>query len=388
MEINANFDSGSIEVVSIDAKNQSAQLNIAYDAPDKGKPYLQWFHFRAMKVAPGTACKFTILNAGSTTYPEGWINYNVCYSYDRQVWKRCPTTYDANDGMSWTLASEHASVFFAYYPPYFQERLLDFITECQCSPSKRCLVDSLGLTLDGNTLDLLCLGSPPVSVGQHNNGKLKFWIIARQHPGESQASWWMEGFLRRLLDKNDAVALRLLDKVDFYVVPNMNPDGSRRGNLRVNAAGANLNREWAEPTMEKSPEVFLVRDRMNETGVDFCLDVHGDEALPYNFLAGMMGIPSLSERQKTLQEVFSGALLTASPDFQTKYGYPDAKPGKGNMTLCSNWVAEEFGCLALTLEMPFKDNADRPDATFGWSPARTKAFGAAHLDAMLAVLDA
>ena len=32
MEINANFDSGSIEVVSIDAKNQSAQLNIAYDA--------------------------------------------------------------------------------------------------------------------------------------------------------------------------------------------------------------------------------------------------------------------------------------------------------------------------------------------------------------------
>ena len=58
------------------------------------------------------------------------------------------------------------------------------------------------------------------------------------------------------------------------------------------------------------------------------------------------------------------------------------------MTLCSNWVAEEFGCLALTLEMPFKENADHPDATFGWSPDRTKAFGAAHLDAMAAVLAA
>ena len=58
------------------------------------------------------------------------------------------------------------------------------------------------------------------------------------------------------------------------------------------------------------------------------------------------------------------------------------------MTLCSNWVAEEFGCLALTLEMPFKDNADRPDPTFGWSPDRCRAFGAGHLEAMAAVLGA
>ena len=28
----------------------------------------------------------------------------------------------------------------------------------------------------------------------------------------------------------------------------MNPDGSVRGNLRTNAAGANLNREWMTPS--------------------------------------------------------------------------------------------------------------------------------------------
>ena len=38
-------------------------------------------------------------------------------------------------------------------------------------------------------------------------------------------------------------------------IPNMNPDGSYRGHLRTNASGANLNREWKEPTLEKSPEV-------------------------------------------------------------------------------------------------------------------------------------
>ena len=37
--------------------------------------------------------------------------------------------------------------------------------------------------------------------------------------------------------------------------------------------------------MEKSPEVYLVKKRMAETGCDFFLDVHGDEAIPYNFIA-------------------------------------------------------------------------------------------------------
>ena len=52
--------------------------------------------------------------------------------------------------------------------------------------------------------------------------KLKFWVVARQHPGETQASWWMEGFIRRLLDSSDAIANVLLSNIDFYIVPNMN----------------------------------------------------------------------------------------------------------------------------------------------------------------------
>ncbi len=47
-------------------------------------------------------------------------------------------------------------------------------------------------------------------------------------------------------------------------VPNMNPDGSWRGHLRTNAAGANLNREWAAPSAERSPEVLLVRNKMDQ----------------------------------------------------------------------------------------------------------------------------
>ena len=84
----------------------------------------------------------------------------------------------------------------------------------------------------------------------------------------------------------------------------MNPDGSRRGHLRTNAAGVNLNREWHAPSAEKSPEVLAVRNAMDETGVDFAMDVHGDEAIPANFLAGFEGIPSLGRAPaQTVQPV-------------------------------------------------------------------------------------
>jgi len=55
--------------------------------------------------------------------------------------------------------------------------------------------------------------------------------------------------------------------------------------------------------------------------------------------------------------------------------------------MCGNYVAETFGCLAMTLEMPFKDNRAAPDARTGWSPARCRKLGIAHLDALRGVLD-
>ena len=38
--------------------------------------------------------------------------------------------------------------------------------------------------------------------------------------------------------------------------------------------------------MESSPEVFLVREHIQQTGVDAFIDVHGDEGLPYVFVSG------------------------------------------------------------------------------------------------------
>jgi murein tripeptide amidase MpaA len=166
----------------------------------------------------------------------------------------------------------------------------------------------------------------------------------------------------------------------------MNPDGAVRGNLRTNAAGANLNREWAEPSMERSPEVALVRQKMLQTGVDLCLDAHGDEGLPYNFVAGSEGNPGYNEVIAGLEHAFKSAWMAACPDFQDQHNYGTTEPGQANLTIATHWIAQQFGCLAFTIEMPFKDNADYPDALTGWSGERSKRLGASVLQPLLVVV--
>jgi len=160
------------------------------------------------------------------------------------------------------------------------------------------------------------------------------------------------------------------------------------GHLRTNAAGANLNREWADPVdKDRAPEVFLVKQAMREAGCDFFVDVHGDEAISAVFAAGCEGVPCFKDAGlDVLQPAFNAALKRACPEFSTEVGYGKTAPGKANPCIAKNNVAEEFKCLALTLEMPFKDCSYAPDPSTGWSPSRAFHLGRDFLGAVLEVL--
>jgi murein tripeptide amidase MpaA len=114
--------------------------------------------------------------------------------------------------------------------------------------------------------------------------------------------------------------------------------------------------------------------------------VHGDEELPYNFIAGAESIPSWDKHMALQLSTFKSVLQTACPDFQLDVGYPIAAPGAANLSLCTAYVAEHHKCLAMTLEMPFKDTTATPMPATGWSPDRCQRLGAANIDAIWQVL--
>jgi murein tripeptide amidase MpaA len=360
MFIDAAFDSGNIDVLGIDGR--TARLAIRRD---NASDFFQWFHFRVTASAgEEVVLKLTGLNASA--YPGGWPGYNACLSEDRDYWARAASTFDKNeDGGTLTIRYLPAAdvCWFAYFAPFSMERHHDLIAEtasCEGVDLVR-----LGTTLDGQPIDCLELGE----------GTTQVWLYARQHPGETQAEWWIEGALECLTDPADPFARALRKQCRIHVVPNCNPDGSRRGHLRTNAVGANLNREWADPTAERSPEVLAIRNRMDATGVDFAMDVHADEAIPAVFIAGFDGIPAWTAAQGEGYDRYQRILDRRTPDFQTKLGYPKAPAGRANLSMSTNQVAQRFGAVAMTLEMPYKDLADFPEPEQGWSPERCKLLG-------------
>lgn len=340
--------------------------------------------------------KYVIENAHAVSFPDAWTGTTIFYSYDIEdvdSWKRNIDTY-YTDGKLW-WEHEHimnGCIYFSYFPPYSYSRHLQLISKCMLSNSINnsnnnddVVVMSLGQTIQGRDIDCIQIGT----------GSLIAWIIHRQHPGETMAEHYAEGLLYRLLqldgennnnkDNNDMIR-RLKELYTFYIVPCMCPDGAVLGHLRTNSVGANLNREWSSkplydaPTIERSPEVYYVIEKMKDTGVDFFLDVHGDEELPYNFCMCPENNINWNSRLQSLHSIFiKKYCIYSNHDMQDIYGYPPLDNTARVMeylNVALYYIVTTYNCLAITLEMPFKDCRNQSDPIYGWSPKRCRALGA------------
>ena len=383
ISISDSYDGGNIELIKCDTEDDpKVLLNIKKDpfTELEKKHHFQYFSFRSTVETPSTV-EYSIENAGEASYAEAWNEYTVFYTSslnDPDSWKRNLSTEYKDGKLTWTHEHDgNGSVYFAYFPIYPYSRHLELVEKC----SKYAKVETLGQSLGGREIEMITLGL----------GDRKCWIIHRQHPGEHMAEYFAEGLLTRLLglDANGAIDGRvhkLLKQYTFYIVPSMCPDGGVMGHLRTNQCGANLNREWADsdgyeaPTLERSPEVYGVLNKMDEVGCDVFCDIHGDEALPFNFLA-QAAVPNWGPRLEALHGAFLAEYCRVNPDMQQKYAY-DAVPFQEGDTLniASDQIAARFDCLSVTLEMPFKDCQTNPDPERGWNPARARKLGSSLLD--------
>lgn len=357
--------------------------------------HMQYFCFRVMLSGISTKqrIKYVIENAHAVSFPDAWSGTTICYSYDIEdadSWKRNIDTY-YTDGKLW-WEHEHTMngcIYFSYFPPYSYSRHLQLISKCMLSSTNHpnVMVMSLGQTLQGRDMDCIQIGTGPLIA----------WIIHRQHPGETMAEHYAEGLLYRLLhldDNNkedDPVIAKLKELYTFYIVPCMCPDGAVLGHLRTNSVGANLNREWSSkpfyeaPSLQRSPEVYCVVEKMKQTGVDFFLDVHGDEELPYNFCMSAENNIHWGTRLQKLHSYFTQKYCTINPDMQNKYGYPPIGTTEKVMEYCHvalYYVVTTYNCLSITLEMPFKDCRNQSDPLYGWSPKRCRTLGSSVLDVL------
>ena len=354
----------STAAISSSTPSNGATANLAI-RKDKDSEFAQWFHFRVACTA-GEEITLRITGLEGSAYPGGWPDYRACVSEDRDYWGRADTSYDKDeDGGTLTIRYTPASdiVWFAYFAPYAMERHHDLVADTAGMRRRRAIAASATALKASRSI------ASKWAAATFRSGSMRASIPAKRRPN---IGWKVRSICSRIT----ATRIRgmLLEKCRLHIVPNCNPDGSRRGHLRTNFLGINLNREWAEPSAEKSPEVLCIRNAMDATGVHWAMDVHGDEAIPAAFMAGFEGIPSWTEDQGDRYKTFINRLAARTPDFQTKLGYTKAGPGKANLTMSTNQLAERFGpshgCVSMTLEMPYKDTVHGNDPDQGWSPER------------------
>ena len=212
-------------------------------------------------------------------------------------------------------------------------------------------------TQAGATLEILgtsALGEPIRMLSFEGHApRTRLWFMARQHPGESQGGYCLEGLVQGLCGalrpawENGGSAV--------HVVVNANPDGVRLQPAHE-CAGANLNRCW-DREYPDAPETAAVRVACKRSA-------RPARRLPWRrgparLLGGRRRQPAWTPRLQALRRTFDEDLLRRSPVFQTARGYSVDRPDHAAKEV-HPWVAEQFDALAMTIELPFKESADRP----------------------------
>lgn len=135
---------------------------------------------------------------------------------------------------------------------------------------------TVGYSLSNNAVPILTLteeqteGDPP---------KKLIVISARQHPGETLSSYLMESLITRLLHPTDPHSTYLRKTFLFVIIPMLNVDGVIYGNFRCDLGGVDLNRQWNEPSHYLHPQIFEIRQYLQEISqkheTEIYLDLHG-----------------------------------------------------------------------------------------------------------------
>jgi predicted deacylase len=170
----------------------------------------------------------------------------------------------------------------------------------------------------------------------------------------------LEGFLRWLRgDGETAAELRRVS--DVFVVGFLNPDGVLAGNQRVNRAGLDLNRQWADPDLATAPTIHALQreilDYANGGGrVRILVDFHAAPGGRSNFFFYNDAETSSPELWDEIRAVLDAA-TGANPDFVPPEG-STARPTTGGARARS-WAFDRLGTHGLTVE------ASSNDVTYG-----------------------
>ncbi|XP_072619082.1 cytosolic carboxypeptidase 3 isoform X1 [Vulpes vulpes] len=359
----ARFESGNLQKV-VKVAEYEYQLTVRPDLFTN--KHTQWYYFQVTNTQAGIVYRFTIINftKPASLYNRGMrpLFYSEKDAKTHNIgWQRIGDQikyYRNNQGqdgrhyfsLTWTFQFPHNkdTCYFAHCYPYTYTNLQEYLSSINhdSARSKFCKIRVLCHTIARNMVYVLTITTP---LKNTDSRKRKAVILtARVHPGETNSSWIMKGFLDYILgDSSDAQLLR--DTFIFKVVPMLNPDGVIVGNYRCSLAGRDLNRNYTSLLKESFPSVWytrnMIRRLMEKREVILYCDLHGHSRKKNIFMYGCEG----SDRCKALylqQRIFPLMLSKNCPDkfsfSACKFNVQKSKEGTGRVVMWKMGIKNSF----------------------------------------------
>mmetsp|Transcript_9856 Transcript_9856/g.19518 ORF Transcript_9856/g.19518 Transcript_9856/m.19518 type:complete len:901 (+) Transcript_9856:277-2979(+) len=364
LKFESRFESGNLHSAARVSEDEY-NLTLEYDFHTRG--HTQWYYFSVKPYKAPHAVRFNICNLVKfdSLYNDG---LKPCvYSLKKQeltgtAWHRAgrSLSYFKNAELrkgstqpNYTLTFVYEflypddTVYFAHCFPYTYTDLEVYLSEIESSNSQICRVDTLCKTLGGNDCKVITItqgvrtyqswGEEQEKMKKSAGGrklmrikelrqeaqsriieqvrnreqtesehakKKGVFLTARVHPGESNASFMMQGALDFLLsDSKEAKLLRKL--YVFKIIPMMNPDGVIYGNYRCSLLGVDLNRRWLQPSKYLHPTVYHAKRLLMAFSEDrellMSLDMHGHSMKRNAFIYGCASrSQDIDEKRKSL----------------------------------------------------------------------------------------
>ncbi|XP_065070880.1 cytosolic carboxypeptidase 2-like isoform X2 [Rhopilema esculentum] len=363
----SRFESGNL-MRAIKVGDYDYELWLRFDLYTN--KHTQWYYFMVQNAKPGVQYRFTIMNfvkAGSL-YSDGMrpLGYSEIDAENKGIgWVRTGTNirYYRNDikffdgikernyySLTWSCSFQNESdtYYFAHCYPYTYSDLQDYLALLASDParSRCCKQRILCRTLAGNLVYVLTITAPSK---KKNEAEVKKAIVitARVHPGETNSSWMMKGFIDYLTSNaQDAKVLR--ENFIFKIVPMLNPDGVVVGNYRCSLAGRDLNRNYKTVLKDSFPSIWhtraMIKKLQEEREILMYCDLHGHSRKKNIFIYGCEN--RREKNRRFFSRVFPAMLAkNASDKFSQNYcrfKVQKNREGTGRIFMWNFGIANSF----------------------------------------------
>ena len=286
ISLSQDFDSGSLDVVHSTTTDTTVNLVGRKTWTDFGyQNYYRWVYFKASGVN-GVAPQF---NIDSLSFLGSLGQHRYVYSYDQTNWQFFDSGYFSGNSYRFGNSSPFTQneVYVAYSLPYplwrtdqHMARVATsrFVSSTASGSSNLVIGRSAGGVDDsGRTVSPHDIYGYRITDSAASGSKLKVMLTGGNHSCETMGNHALEGMIDFLLG-DDPMASALRRVAEFYVYPQVNPDGRVAGYYRSTPENPSedYNRCWNNPT--GFTDMTAVRDAMiADTGgdIDYLFDFHG-----------------------------------------------------------------------------------------------------------------